>query len=44
MSLLIKNGRIIDGSEYKADVFIDNGKIMRVGENLDVTADVVIYE
>ncbi len=42
MSLLIKNGRIIDGSEYKADVFIDNGKIMRVGENLDVTADVVI--
>ena len=42
MSILIKNGRIIDGGEIKADVFIDNGKIMRVGENLDVTAEIVI--
>lgn len=42
MSILIKNGRIIDGNEIKADVFIDNGKIMRVGENLDVSADKVI--
>ena len=42
MSILIKNGRIIDGNEIRADVFIDNGKIMRVGENLDVEADRVI--
>ena len=42
MSILIKNGRIIDGGEIKADVFIDNGKIMRVGENLDVAAEIVI--
>lgn len=42
MSILIKGGRIIDGGEIRADVFIDNGKIMRVGENLDVEATTVV--
>ncbi len=42
MSILIKGGRIIDSGEIKADVYIENGKIMRVGENLDMDATTFI--
>ena len=42
MSILIKNGTVIDGREIRADVFVDNGRIMRVGDLGDVAADTVI--
>ncbi|MBR6788897.1 MAG: dihydroorotase [Clostridia bacterium] len=42
MSILIKNGRIIDDREYYADVYIEHGRIMKVGQNLDVYADKTI--
>ncbi|MBQ7227586.1 MAG: dihydroorotase [Clostridia bacterium] len=42
MSILIKNGKIIDGNEFNADVYIENGRINKVGENLNVIADEVI--
>ncbi|MDP1744245.1 MAG: dihydropyrimidinase [Bacteroidota bacterium] len=43
MSLLIKNGRIITAADdYIADIYIENEKIVTIGENLSVTADQVI--
>ncbi len=41
-SILIKNGRVIDTSENSADVYIDGGRIVKVGDCSDVTADTVI--
>lgn len=41
-SLLIKNGTIVDASEFKADVYIENGRIARVGDCAGVNADKVI--
>lgn len=41
MSIFIKNGRVIDpanGLDKKADVLIDKGKIVKVGQNLKETA------
>lgn len=42
MSILIKGGRIVEGGEIRADVLIDNGRIVRVGENIEADADRVI--
>lgn len=43
MSLLIKNGRIITAADdYIADVYIENEKIVTIGKNLSVNADLVI--
>lgn len=42
MSILIKNGRVIDGIEFKADVLIENGRIAKVGDLGDIAADKVI--
>src|ERR1035437_9254505 len=43
MSLLIKNGRIITAADdYVADIFIEDEKIVTIGENLKIKADQVI--
>lgn len=45
MSLLIKNGIIVDrefGLNKIGDIFVKDGKINKIGENLDVKADEVI--
>lgn len=41
-SILIKNGTVTDTSESIADVYIENGRIARVGDCSDVRADTVI--
>jgi dihydroorotase len=44
-SLLIKNGRIIDpasGLDAVSDLFIDDGRIRKVGQKLKVSADQII--
>ncbi len=44
-SLLIKNGRIIDpasGLDAVSDLFIDDGRIRKVGQNIKVSADQII--
>lgn len=45
MSILIKNGLIVDGTGkegYKADLYVENDRIKEIGENLDLEADKVI--
>jgi dihydropyrimidinase len=43
MSTLIKNGRIITAEQdYLADVFIENGKVKTIGQNLDIKADTIL--
>lgn len=43
MSILLKNVRAVDDKTDKiCDIFIDNGKIAEVGENLAITADRVV--
>ena len=43
MEMLIKGGMIVTSTEkYVADVAIDKGKIVAIGENLNLTADEVI--
>ncbi len=42
MSILIKGGKIIDSGEVKADVLIDNGRIVRVGDIPESEATTVI--
>lgn len=45
MSILIKNGNLIDGvgvNKGIKDIFIDKGLIVEIGENLNVNADSVI--
>ena len=43
MSTLIKNGRVITAEQdYAADVFIENGKIKTIGQNLDFKADTIL--
>jgi N-acyl-D-amino-acid deacylase len=45
MDLLIKNGKVIDGSGnpwYRADILIDKGKVLAVKRNITTTADRVI--
>jgi dihydropyrimidinase len=40
MSLLIRNGRLLTATDdYRADLYIDGGKIHTIGRNLDRTAD-----
>lgn len=41
-SILIKNGTVIDTTETVADVFIEDGKIMRVGDCSGMRADKTI--
>jgi dihydropyrimidinase len=42
MSSLIKSGRIVTADQdYTADIYIDGGKIARVGADLQVAADAV---
>ncbi len=41
-SILIKNGTLVDTSEVKADVYIEGGRIARVGNCSDIEADTVI--
>ncbi len=39
MSLLIRGGTVLDATHaYRADVFCDHGKIVQIGQNLDVPA------
>lgn len=43
MSLLIKNGTIATASDtYKADIYIENGVIRYIGENIEEDADEVV--
>lgn len=45
MSLIIKNGIIVEkafGINKKGDVFVENDKIVKIGESLDIIADEVI--
>lgn len=43
MSTLIKNGRVITAEQdYLADVFMENGKIKIIGQNLDFKADTIL--
>lgn len=43
MDLLIKGGTIVTAREsYNADVAVDNGKIVAIGQNLDMAADKVV--
>lgn len=43
MSLLVKNGTIITAdSEYIADIYIDDEKIVAIGEDLSFKADEVL--
>ena len=43
MDLLIKNGTIVTAKEsYKADVAVNDGKIVAIGSNLDFDADKVV--
>ncbi|MDN6161351.1 MAG: dihydropyrimidinase [Atopostipes sp.] len=43
MSLLIKNGVIVSAQdEYEADVFVEDGKISAIGENLRGEADEIV--
>lgn len=43
MSILIKNGTIINDSEFlNADILIENSKITKIEKNIDVKADKVI--
>ena len=43
MDLLIKNGTIVTAKEsYKADVAVNDGKIVAIGSNLDFDADRVV--
>lgn len=45
MTLLIKNGIVVDTvskTEKKQDIFIENGLIARMGENMDCQADQII--
>ena len=45
MSILIKNGLIVDGSGtpgYKADILITDDKIVKIGENLDANGSKII--
>ena len=43
MSTLIKNGRVITAEQdYLADVFIENGKVKTIGQNLDIKADKIL--
>ena len=45
MSLLIKNGEIITAdARYKADIFVEDQKITRIGENLSVPADTEVVD
>ena len=42
-SVLIKNGRIVTASEdYIADLYVEDGKIVAIGANLDYKADKII--
>ena len=45
IDLLIRNARVVDGTGspwFVADVAIDDGRIVRLGRSLDVTADEVV--
>ncbi|MBO6523782.1 MAG: dihydropyrimidinase [Balneolaceae bacterium] len=43
MSVLIKNGRLVNASEdFVADLFVENETISAIGKNLDYTADKII--
>ena len=43
MDLLIKNGTIVTAKEsYKADVAVNDGKIVAIGSNLDFDADKIV--
>ena len=43
MSVLIKNGRLVNASEdFVADLYIENETISAIGKNLNYTADKVI--
>ena len=43
MSLLIKNGTIVTANdEFRGDILIEDGKIVSIGENLDISVDQVI--
>lgn len=39
MSLLIKNGKLNLDNNQEIDIYIDKGKIKKIGKNLDVVAD-----
>lgn len=45
MTLLLKNGRVVDcinNVDKKLDLFIENGKVKALGENLNINADRII--
>lgn len=45
MTLLLKNGRVVDcinSVDKKLDLFIENGKVKALGENLNINADRII--
>ena len=45
MSILLKNGTVIDyasNTEEKLDILIENEKITKISENIEVSADRVI--
>lgn len=45
MTLLLKNGRVVDcinSVDKKLDLFIENGKVKALGENLNINADSII--
>ena len=45
MPLLIKNGEIVTaGSRYKADIYVDDETITRIGDNLDSPPDTEIVD
>jgi dihydropyrimidinase len=45
MSLLIRGGTVLDATHaYRADVFCDHGKIVQIGQNLDVPAGAQIVD
>ena len=45
MSLLIRGGTVLDATHaYRADVFCDHGKIVQIGQNLDVPAGTQIVD
>lgn len=45
MTILLKNGRVVDcinNVDKKLDLFIENGKVKALGENLNINADRII--
>ena len=45
MTILIKNGRVINPAERRdeiTDILVENGKISKIADNIDIVADEVI--